>query len=143
MKRYLDLAGGESFRSEVHFSSRCRFHQLVIKFLNSPVTRTISLATGNCQCCWGVGLLPAFSMDVCQQAPGRVSIELWVWNSGRHAGAHADANPNQLAHHFQSGGHRPRAIRYFRLAAEHGFMTRTLSPMGLHGSSWNMSTEFP
>ena len=33
-------------------------------------------------------------------------------------GAHADANANQLARHFRYGGDHPRAIRYFRLAAE-------------------------
>ena len=33
-------------------------------------------------------------------------------------GAEAQANANQLAHHFRYGGDHPRAIRYFRLAAE-------------------------
>jgi predicted ATPase len=33
-------------------------------------------------------------------------------------GAEADANANQLARHFRYGGDHPRAIRYFRLAAE-------------------------
>jgi predicted ATPase len=33
-------------------------------------------------------------------------------------GAQADANANQLARHFRYGGDHPRAIRYFRLAAE-------------------------
>ena len=33
-------------------------------------------------------------------------------------GARADANANQLARHFRYGGDHPRAIRYFRLAAE-------------------------
>jgi predicted ATPase/DNA-binding winged helix-turn-helix (wHTH) protein len=33
-------------------------------------------------------------------------------------GARTDAHANQLAHHFQLGGDHPRAIRYFRLAAE-------------------------
>jgi tetratricopeptide (TPR) repeat protein len=33
-------------------------------------------------------------------------------------GAQADDNANQLARHFQFGGDYPRAIRYFRLAAE-------------------------
>jgi len=33
-------------------------------------------------------------------------------------GAQAEANANQLARHFRYGGDHPRAIRYFRLAAE-------------------------
>ena len=57
-------------------------------------------------------------MDVCRRA-GRSRLHRLIGEELEKAyGGEGDANANQLARHFRYGGDHPRAIRYFRLAAE-------------------------